>query len=117
MACADRWFCHRHCVTLLLFFEGRIAGISGIVGGLYRLKKGDVSWHVAFILGLIESAVIWNFFDRPPIRIETSHVMLALAGLLVGYGARLGSGCTSGHGVCGLSRWSPRSIAARWYSC
>ena len=100
-------------VTLLLFFDGRIAGISGSVGGLYRVKKGDISWRVAFILGLVVSALIWKlFFDMPPIQIETSHVMLALAGLLVGYGTRLGSGCTSGHGVCGISRRSPLSIAA-----
>ena len=100
-------------VALLLLFNGRIAGISGIVGGLYRMQKGDISWRVAFILGLILSVVIWkSFFVLPEIVIETSYTMLALAGFLVGYGTRLGSGCTSGHGVCGISRRLPRSIAA-----
>lgn len=100
-------------VALLLLFNGRIAGISGIVGGLYRMQKGDIGWRVAFILGLILSVVIWKFFFvLPEIAIETNYTMLALAGFLVGYGTRLGSGCTSGHGVCGISRRSPRSIAA-----
>ncbi len=100
-------------VALLILFNGRIAGISGIVGGLYRMQKGDISWRVAFILGLILSVVIWkSFFVLPEIVIETSYTMLALAGFLVGYGTRLGSGCTSGHGVCGIARGSPRSIAA-----
>ncbi len=100
-------------VTLLLLFNGRIAGISGILGGLYRMQQGDVSWRVAFILGLVLSVFIWKFFFvLPEIAIETNYAMLALAGLLVGYGTRLGSGCTSGHGVCGISRRSPRSIAA-----
>ncbi|MBY0485507.1 YeeE/YedE family protein [Nitrosomonas sp.] len=100
-------------VALLLLFNGRIAGISGIVGGLYRMQKGDIGWRVTFILGLILSVVIWKFFFvLPEIAIETNYTMLALAGFLVGYGTRLGSGCTSGHGVCGISRRSPRSIAA-----
>ncbi|MBS0424529.1 MAG: YeeE/YedE family protein [Proteobacteria bacterium] len=100
-------------VALLLLFNGRIAGISGIVGGLCRMQKGDISWRIAFICGLILSVVVWkSFFALPLIQIETSHVMLVLAGLLVGYGTRFGSGCTSGHGVCGISRHSPRSIAA-----
>lgn len=99
--------------ALLLLVNGRIAGISGIVGGLLRLQKGDIGWRVAFVAGLILSAIIWRFFYvLPEIRIETSYAMLAVAGLLVGYGTRMGSGCTSGHGVCGLSRGSPRSIAA-----
>ena len=77
------------------------------------MQQGDISWRVAFILGLVLSAVIWKFFFvLPEIAIETNYTMLALAGLLVGYGTRLGSGCTSGHGVCGISRRSPRSIAA-----
>jgi len=100
-------------VALLLLFNGRIAGISGIIGGLYKLQRGDISWRMAFISGLVLSAVIWKlFFILPEIHIEASYTVLALAGLLVGYGTRLGSGCTSGHGVCGLSRLSPRSIAA-----
>jgi len=77
------------------------------------MQKGDTGWRVAFISGLVLSIVIWkSFFVLSPIQIETSHAMLVLAGFLVGYGTRLGSGCTSGHGVCGLSRRSPRSIAA-----
>lgn len=100
-------------VTILLLFNGRIAGISGIIGGLFRLQRGDIGWRIAFISGLVLSVTIWNiFFALPEIRIETSHLMLLLAGLLVGYGTRLGSGCTSGHGVCGLSRGSIRSFAA-----
>lgn len=100
-------------VTLLLLFNGRIAGISGIVGGLYRMQKVDASWRIAFIAGLVLSAVIWQFFFvLPEIQIRTHYVLLALAGVLVGYGTRLGSGCTSGHGVCGLSRLSLRSLVA-----
>lgn len=100
-------------VAMLLLFNGRIAGISGIIGGLFRLQRGDISWRIAFISGLVLSVVMWKFFFVfPEIRIEASHIMLLLAGLLVGYGTRLGSGCTSGHGVCGLSRGSPRSFAA-----
>lgn len=100
-------------VAVLLLFNGRIAGISGIVGGLLRMSKGDIGWRVAFIAGLVLSVAIWKlFWILPEIKIEASYGMLALAGLLVGYGTRLGSGCTSGHGVCGLSRRSPRSIAA-----
>lgn len=100
-------------VAVLLLFNGRIAGISGIVGGLLRMSKGDIGWRVAFIAGLVLSVAIWKlFWILPEIKIEAGYGMLALAGLLVGYGTRLGSGCTSGHGVCGLSRRSPRSIAA-----
>ena len=77
------------------------------------MQKDDIGWRVTFILGLILSVVIWkSFFVLPEIVIETSYTMLALAGFLVGYGTRLGSGCTSGHGVCGIARGSPRSIAA-----
>lgn len=99
--------------TILLLINGRIAGISGIIGGLLRMQRGDMSWRIAFIAGLILSPVIWQLFHAlPEIRVETSTAMLILAGLLVGYGTRLGSGCTSGHGVCGVSRGSPRSIVA-----
>ncbi len=99
--------------TILLLINGRIAGISGIIGGLLRMQRGDMSWRIAFIAGLILSPVIWQLFHAlPEIRVETSTSMLILAGLLVGYGTRLGSGCTSGHGVCGVSRGSPRSIVA-----
>lgn len=100
-------------VTVLLLFNGRIAGISGIVGGLFRMQRGDIGWRIAFIAGLVCSIAIWKFLGTmPEIQIDTSYLMLAFAGLLVGFGTRLGSGCTSGHGVCGLSRRSPRSMAA-----
>lgn len=99
--------------ALLLLANGRIAGISGIIGGLFRMQTGDIAWRAAFIVGLLSSATLWQFFHAlPEIRIETNYILLAVAGLLVGYGTRLGSGCTSGHGVCGISRGSPRSIAA-----
>jgi len=100
-------------VAVLLLLNGRVAGISGIVGGLFRWRAGDISWRVAFIVGLIASAFIWQlFFALPKIHITANYTMLAIAGFLVGFGTRLGSGCTSGHGVCGLSRLSPRSIVA-----
>ncbi|MEK6735123.1 MAG: YeeE/YedE family protein [Pseudomonadota bacterium] len=100
-------------VAALLLLNGRVAGISGIVGGLFRWRAGDISWRVAFIVGLIASAFIWQlFFVLPEIHITANYTMLAIAGFLVGFGTRLGSGCTSGHGVCGLSRLSPRSIVA-----
>ncbi len=99
--------------ALLLLVNGRIAGISGIIGGLFRMQTGDIGWRAAFIVGLLFSATAWQFLHAlPEIRIETNYMLLAAAGLLVGYGTRLGSGCTSGHGVCGISRRSPRSIAA-----
>lgn len=98
---------------LLILFNGRIAGISGIVGGLLSLKKGDMSWRLAFMGGLIAAPLIWQLFaSLPAIRIDGSFLMMALAGLIVGIGTRYGSGCTSGHGVCGISRLSPRSIVA-----
>lgn len=100
--------------ALLLFFNGRIAGISGIVGGLLqRHKAGNLAWRIAFVLGLILAPRLYQAFSKlPQSHIDTGSVTLVLAGLLVGFGSRLGSGCTSGHGVCGLSRLSPRSIVA-----
>lgn len=99
--------------ALLLLLAGRIAGISGIVGGLFKLHKGDMGWRIAFIAGLILAPWLWQLFNElPPIQIDTSYAMLAIAGLIVGLGTRYGSGCTSGHGVCGLSRMSPRSAVA-----
>ncbi|HEY9838219.1 MAG TPA: YeeE/YedE family protein [Vampirovibrionales bacterium] len=100
-------------VTFLLLLNGRIAGISGIVGGLLKMQKGDLSWRIAFISGLVAAPLAWQLFAAlPPIDIEGSYGLMAAAGLIVGLGTRYGSGCTSGHGVCGLSRLSPRSIAA-----
>lgn len=100
--------------ALLILCNGRIAGISGIVGGLLqRPQTGDVGWRAAFVLGLVLAPVLYRAVAvLPEIRIDAGWAVLPLAGVLVGYGARLGSGCTSGHGVCGLSRLSPRSLVA-----
>lgn len=99
--------------AMFLFFNGRIAGISGIVGGLLHPVRGDMAWRVAFLLGLIVSSFVFSVAAPLPIvQIEADTGMLIAAGLLVGVGTRFGSGCTSGHGVCGLSRHSPRSIVA-----
>lgn len=96
-----------------LLLNGRIAGISGILGGLLTPSAGDMSWRIAFLAGLIGAPVLWMLVAQlPPIEIEAGYPALIIAGLLVGIGTRYGSGCTSGHGVCGLSRFSPRSLAA-----
>jgi uncharacterized membrane protein YedE/YeeE len=99
--------------AMFVLLNGRIAGISGIVGGLLKPVKGDISWRVAFVLGLVASPLLYALFASVPTpRIDAGWATLVLAGLLVGVGTRYGSGCTSGHGVCGLSRLSPRSLAA-----
>ena len=96
-----------------LLLNGRIAGISGILGGLLTPTAGDRSWRFAFLAGLIGAPVLWMLVAKlPPIEIEAGYPALIIAGLFVGIGTRYGSGCTSGHGVCGLSRFSPRSLAA-----
>jgi len=100
-------------VAALVFVNGRIAGVSGIVGGLLRPKAGDAAWRAAFVIGLIAAPVLYQIVAAlPEIRIDAQWPVLALAGALVGVGTRYGSGCTSGHGVCGLSRLSPRSLVA-----
>jgi uncharacterized membrane protein YedE/YeeE len=100
-------------VSLLLFFNGRIAGISGILGGLLRLPAGDIGWRVAFIAGMLAAPLAYGLAaPLPDIRVDAGMPVLIVAGLLVGIGTRYGAGCTSGHGVCGLSRRSPRSLAA-----
>lgn len=100
-------------VAVFALLNGRIAGISGIVGGLFRLQAGDIGWRIAFVAGLIAAPLVWQLFHSlPALHIDTGYGILALAGLVVGIGTRYGSGCTSGHGVCGLSRLSPRSIIA-----
>ena len=97
----------------LLLLLGRIAGISGIVGGLLQPSKGDTGWRLAFVLGLLAAPTVYTLFQPlPAIEVTADLPLLLVAGLLVGVGTRYGSGCTSGHGVCGLSRLSPRSLAA-----
>jgi uncharacterized membrane protein YedE/YeeE len=100
--------------SLLVILKGRIAGISGIVGGLLqRQAVADYGWRIAFIAGLVLAPLLYQLVARlPQPQIDADFGLLAAAGFLVGFGTRLGSGCTSGHGVCGLSRLSPRSIAA-----
>ncbi len=99
--------------ALFLLLNGRIAGISGILGGLLRPAAGDIAWRVVFILGLVGSPLLFQMFSPlPAVQIDADTATLIVAGLLVGVGTRYGSGCTSGHGVCGLSRLSPRSLVA-----
>jgi len=100
--------------SLLLLMNGRIAGISGILGGIFGPIGGaDRFWRVAFVVGLICGAAIYSFASGGfKIELQASNLTLIVAGLLVGFGTKLGSGCTSGHGVCGLARRSPRSLAA-----
>jgi uncharacterized membrane protein YedE/YeeE len=99
--------------AMFVLLNGRIAGISGILGGLLRPARGDIGWRTAFLLGLAGSPLAYGLFAAlPAVRIDAGYGALTIAGLLVGVGTRYGSGCTSGHGVCGLSRLSPRSLAA-----
>lgn len=99
-------------VTLLLLLNGRIAGVSGIAGALLNSAPGEVAWRVLFLLGLMIGAGAYGLISPVTIRIDASLPVLVLGGLLVGFGTQLGRGCTSGHGVCGIARLSPRSIAA-----
>jgi len=99
--------------AMLLLLNGRIAGISGVLGGLLRPVRGDITWRVAFIAGLVLAPLLYLLLaEWPATQIDASWGALVLAGLLVGVGTRYGGGCTSGHGVCGLSRLSPRSAVA-----
>ena len=99
--------------ALFVLLNGRILGISGIVGGLLRPRDGDIGWRVAFVLGmLVAPGLYWLVIGPTQPRIDATWAMVVIAGLLVGVGTRYGSGCTSGHGVCGLSRMSPRSLVA-----
>lgn len=96
----------------LVLLNGRIAGISGIAGGLLS-AKGDIGWRAAFLAGLIGSPLVYQLAaPLPNVQVDAGTGTLIAAGLLVGFGTRYGSGCTSGHGVCGLSRFSARSLAA-----
>jgi len=98
----------------LLLADGRIAGISGIFGGLLRPVPGDWAWRLAFLVGLPAGFALeaWLAGGATPVQIGATTPRLVAAGLLVGFGTRLGGGCTSGHGVCGVARGSPRSLAA-----
>ncbi len=99
--------------ALFVLLNGRILGISGILGGLLRAERGDRSWRLALIGGLLLAPAVWAAVTLPVVpRIDAGPAVLVLAGLLVGWGTRRGSGCTSGHGVCGLARLSPRSLVA-----
>ncbi|HSS63350.1 MAG TPA: YeeE/YedE thiosulfate transporter family protein [Gammaproteobacteria bacterium] len=100
--------------TLLLAGSGRIAGISGIAGGLLSRIPGDNAWRVLFLIGLVLGAGVYQLVTSAPldVRFDVSTPWLIAAGFLVGFGTRLGGGCTSGHGVCGIARFSVRSVFA-----
>ena len=99
--------------AMFVLLNGRIAGISGVLGGLLKPLRGDIAWRVAFLAGLAGAPLLYALFaPLPAPTIEAGSGALVLAGLLVGAGTRYGSGCTSGHGVCGISRLSVRSLAA-----
>ena len=102
--------------TFFILVNGRVLGISGILGGLLPPKVGDAGWRIAFLLGMLAAPLVYGLlapegFAKAP-RIDASFAAIIAAGVLVGLGTRYGSGCTSGHGVCGLSRLSPRSLVA-----
>jgi len=100
-------------VGMFALLNGRIAGISGVLGGLLRPTRGDIAWRAAFVIGLVAAPIVYALFAAwPALQVDASYPALGIAGLLVGIGTRYGSGCTSGHGVCGISRLSPRSLVA-----
>lgn len=100
--------------VLLMGLNGRIAGISGVFAGTTFAQPGDRSWRIFFVLGLVSAPVLYAAVTgrTPPFEVTPNMALVAFGGLLVGFGTRLGSGCTSGHGVCGLSRLSPRSMVS-----
>ena len=99
--------------ALFILVNGRILGVSGIIGGLLRPQTGDAAWRLAFILGMLTAPTLYQQLAGPlHARIEAGWPMVVAAGLLVGLGTRYAAGCTTGHGVCGLSRLSPRSLIA-----
>ena len=99
--------------AMFVLLNGRIAGISGVLGGLLSPVRGDVLWRVAFVGGIVAAPLAYSVFQAlPTVQIDADFVALIAAGLLVGVGTRYGAGCTSGHGVCGLSRLSLRSLVA-----
>ncbi|MDX1498062.1 MAG: YeeE/YedE thiosulfate transporter family protein [Salinisphaeraceae bacterium] len=101
-------------VVMMLIVNGSVTGISGIVGNTLKLELGPSAWRPMFVVGLLLSIPVVFLFqgEMPPYLIEADTTMLAVAGLLVGVGTRIGNGCTSGHGVCGIANLSPRSIVA-----
>ena len=100
-------------VAILYLFNGRIAGISSILSGAVRPWRDNGSWRLSFVFGMLIVSILWRFlFAKQQIHIETPVVLLILSGLLVGFGTRYGSGCTSGHGICGIARLSKRSVTA-----
>lgn len=101
--------------ALFILINGRVLGISGILGGMVFPRPGDSTWRLSFLLGMLAAPLTLGLLAPELMvapRIEASHVTVVIAGLLVGLGTRYGSGCTSGHGVCGLSSLSPRSLVA-----
>lgn len=100
--------------VILMALNGRIAGISGVFSGAVFAERGDKVWRGGFVLGLIAAPALWAKARgiEPPFEMTNGWPLILAGGLLVGFGTRLGSGCTSGHGVCGLSRLSPRSMAS-----
>ena len=100
--------------ALYVLLHGRILGISGIVSGLLHPKLADSAWRLSLVLGLISAPFLAALFFGiiPVVEIDSGWLAIVIAGLLVGFGAQYGSGCTSGHGICGLSRLSPRSLVA-----
>ena len=100
-------------VSLLLLFNGKVLGVSGILGELFNNPPSKNYWRLFFVLGLLISPLIYSIFHPIPlIEISSNKLLIIVGGLLVGFGSRLGSGCTSGHGVCGLARLSVRSFIA-----
>jgi uncharacterized membrane protein YedE/YeeE len=99
--------------AMFVLLNGRIAGISGVLGGLFRPARRDIGWRIAFLAGLMGAPLLFALFaPLPRPQIDASYGALLVAGFIVGLGTRYGSGCTSGHGVCGISRLSPRSLVA-----
>lgn len=100
--------------VILLLFSGRVAGNSGIIAGLFRLKKDNAFWKLFYVVGLLFGGIVYLKIQTPPdtVTFSVGPGILVIAGLLVGFGTRLGSGCTSGHGICGMSRFSARSVIA-----
>ncbi len=100
--------------AMFLWLNGRIAGISGIAAGAITMNSSESSWRFLFLVGLVAGVGLYRFAGGPleDIQITSSMLLLIIGGLLVGFGTKMGAGCTSGHGVCGLARFSPRSLVA-----